>query len=123
MNPPRPFLGRTPTAIVSDPEAQRRRSFIAGYQIPAPLRYCARGTVASLSFTSPTQPAVDQYFAAPQPTLHPAPPPSHATEPENRSATDAVRACRRFYVAGIVVALVGVAFVFATAMYSRSHHP
>ena len=129
MNALRAFLGRifsSPTAIASDPEAQRKRSFVAGYQIPAPLRYCARGTVASLSFTSPTQPAVDQYFAVPQPTLHPSPPPTHEcgpTEPENRSATDAVRACRRFYVAGIVVALIGVTFVFVTAMHSESYHP
>lgn len=129
MNALRAFLGRiffSPTAIASDPEAQRKRSFVAGYQIPAPLRYCARGTVASLSFTSPTQPAVDEYFAVPQPTLHPTPPPTHErgpTEPEDHSVTDAVWACGRFYVAGIVVALIGVTFVFATAMYSESHHP
>ena len=127
MNAFRAFLGRmfSPTAIASDPEAQHKRSFVPGYQIPAPLRYCARGTVASLSFTSPTQPAVDQYSAVPQPTLHPIPPPTHEcgpTEPENHSATDSdtVWACRHFYVAGIVVALIGVTFVFVTAMYSES---
>ena len=121
----RAFLGRmfSPTTIASDPEAQHKRSFVAGYQIPAPLRYCARGTVASLSFTSPTQPAVDQYFAIPQPTLHPTPPLTHEcgpTESENRPAADTVLACRRFYVAGIVVALISVTFVFVTAMYSES---
>jgi hypothetical protein len=121
------FLGRiflSPTAIASDPEAQRKRSFVAGYQIPAPLRYCARGTVATLSFTSPTQPAVDEYFAVPQPTLHPTPPPTECrpTEPEDCSV-DAVWACGRFYVAGIVVALIGVTFVFVTAVYSESYHP
>lgn len=127
MNAFRAFLGRifSPPAVASDPEAQHKRSFIAGYQIPAPLRYCARGTVASLSFTSPTQPAVDHYFAVPQPTLHPTPPPTHErgpTEPENHSATDSdtVLACRRFYVAGIVVAFIGVAFVFVTTMCSES---
>ena len=127
MNALPAFLGRmfSPTAIAPDPEAQHKPSFVAGYQIPAPLRYCARGTVASLSFTSPTQPAVDQYVAVPQPTLHPTPPPTHEcgpTEPENRVATDSdtAWACRRFYVAGIVVALIGVTFVFATAIHSES---
>jgi hypothetical protein len=135
MNGLRALIGRvfSPTAIASDPEAQRQHTFI---RMPAPLRDCARGTVASLSFTlPPTPPAVTHYFLVPQPTLQlgdvragnsDIPPdgecqirlPTYesSAEPENRTTTDAVWACRRLYATGIVVALTGATFV--TALYS-----
>jgi len=135
MNGLRALIGRmfSPTVIASDPEAQRQHTFI---RMPAPLRDCAWGTVASLSFTfPPTPPAVDRYFLVPQPTLRLAeararnsdvPPDdecqtrlptyeSGSTEPENRTATDAVWAYRRLYATGIIVALTGT---FVTALYS-----
>lgn len=130
MNDLRALIGRmfSPTAIASDPEAQRQHTFI---RMPAPLRDCVRGTVASLSFTlPPTPPAVDQYFLVPQPTLQlgelragnsDIPPDDEcqtrlpSTEPENRTATDAVWARRSLYatMTGIVVALTGATFVTA----------
>jgi hypothetical protein len=137
MNGLRALLGRmfSPAAIASDPEAQRQHSFI---RMPAPLRDCARGTVASLSFTiPPTPPAVDQYFRVLQPTLElrtvracnsDIPPDDEgqtqlstsergSTGPENRSATDKVWAYRRrLYATGIVIALTCATFV--TALHS-----
>jgi hypothetical protein len=134
MNGLRALLGRmfSPAAIASDPEAQRQYSFI---RMPAPLRDCARGTVASLSFTiPPTPPAVDQYFLVPQPTLELgtfraynsdipsddegqtrlSTSESGSTGPE--TATDKVWAYRCLYATGIVIALTGATFV--TALHS-----
>lgn len=134
MNDLRALIGRmfSPTAIAPDPEAQRQHTFI---RMPASLRDCVRGTVASLSFTlPPTPPAVDQYFPVPQPSLQlgevragnsDIPPDDGydgcqtrlpSTESENRTATDVVWSRRGLYATatGIVVALTtGATFVTA----------
>jgi len=126
MNVLRALLGRIfpgpPAAIASDPEAQRpsQHNFVAGCRMPAPLRYCAWGT-ASLSFTLPTQPAVDHYVVVPQPTLQlgaitPQPTSeSGPTEPENRAITgsDVVWAYRGLYAVGAVLAVTGATVVLA----------